>query len=72
MTGYAPDGPLDGPPKGPRCDPAIRSEAFTAALAGVDLGAYDRIVIEYLCLFHDGIGRTLVSIINRARRAPVT
>ena len=69
-TGYAPDGPLEMAPRGPFArDLNLRREAFTAALAGVDLGAYDRRIVDWLVNWDDPTCRTVVSLIWRARLA---
>jgi hypothetical protein len=66
-TGYAPAGPLEKTPSGPYNDPSKRHEAFAAALAGVELGTYDRCIIDWMCGLDDSTCRTVISLIWRAR-----
>jgi hypothetical protein len=68
-TGYAPRGPLETAPSGPFTHPADRHAAFTAALAGADLGTYDWRIIDWLCGMDDPTCRTVVSLLWRARTA---
>lgn len=68
-TGYAPAGPLDDVPPGRYAQPEVRRAAFDAALAGVDLGAYDRRILDWLVGWDDPTDRTIVSLIWRAREA---
>ena len=67
-TDYAPDGPLETSPPGPYTAPEDRRQAFLSALAGVELGAYDDAIIEWLCGMDDPTCRTVVSLIRRARK----
>jgi len=71
-TGYAPTGPLETTPQGGFAKPDERRKAFTAALVGVELGDYDRRIIEWLCELDDPTCRTLVSLIWRARQTART
>ena len=72
-TGYAPIGPLEKAPSGPLVTgPGPRRDAFTAALADVQLGTYDQRVIDWLCDLDDSTCRTVVSLIWRARQAAGT
>jgi len=47
----------------------VRLKAFTAALAGVDLGSYDIRIIHWLVGWDDPACRTVVSLLWRAWRA---
>ena len=64
---YAPDCPLHGAPDGPFTQPGDRRQAFLSALAGVELGAYDNTIIDWLCGMDDPTCRTVVSLFRRAR-----
>jgi hypothetical protein len=68
-TGYAPAGPITESPSGGFAERNVREEAITAALAGVELGAYDERVIAWLLNGDDPTLRTVVSLIWRARQA---
>jgi hypothetical protein len=68
-SGYAPAGPLEHKPPGGYAQPEVRQRAFAAALAGIELGAYDRRIISWLVGWDDPTCRTLVSLLWRARQA---
>ncbi len=70
LSDYAPMEPLDHQPGGGYVDPQDREAVLREALRGVELGAYDeRIVAWMVQLFDDSTMRTVVSLIERARRA---
>ncbi len=70
LSEYAPMEPLDHQPGGGYVDPQDREAVLREALRGVELGAYDeRIVAWMVRLFDDSTMRTVVSLIERARRA---
>ena len=70
LSDYAPMEPLDHQPGGGYVDPQDREAVLREALRGVELGAYDeRIVAWMVRLFDDSTMRTVVSLIERARRA---
>jgi hypothetical protein len=66
---YAPDGPLETAPTGPFTDPADRHEAFVAVLAGIEMGAYDWRIIDWLAGLDDPTCRTIASLMWRCRQA---
>lgn len=68
-TGYAPSGPVEQAPVVPFAEREVREEAMAAALAGVELGAYDQQIIDWLLGWDDPTIRTVVSLIWRAREA---
>lgn len=68
-TGYAPDGPLETSPPGPFTESEKRRKAFASALEGIELGTYDRRIIDWLCGLDDQTCRTVISLIWRAREA---
>lgn len=67
---YVPEGPLDDPPFMGHCPDEIRREAFTAVLAGVDLGAWDLAMISHrVGADDDNELRWMTSLLWRARLA---
>jgi hypothetical protein len=65
---YVPPGPLDSAPGGGFQPRQIRRDAFAAVLAGVELGDYDRRMIEWLTdLGDDTTCRAFASIMWRCR-----
>jgi len=66
---YIPSGPADTAPPGGYCPPEVRLEAFTAALEGVETGAYDRQVVTWLTQLDDITCRTIASLLWRCRVA---
>lgn len=73
VSDYAPVEPLHREPEGAYVHPEVREAALRAALRGVELGAYDeRIVAWMVRLFDDSTMRTIVSLIERARRVEST
>lgn len=68
-TAYAPTTRIDSIPPGPYTPPGRREAALLSALAGVDLGDYDRRIITWLSSRDDPTVATIVSLITRARAA---
>jgi hypothetical protein len=68
-AGYAPDGPIGTVPHGAFIPPKARREVLLSALDGVELGDYDRIVIDWVAGLDDSVCRVMVSLIRRARQA---
>lgn len=66
---YAPIQRLDHQPPGRYSPPEVREAALRDALRGVELGAYDERIIRWLVGWDDSTVRTIVSLIERARRA---
>lgn len=64
---YIPVGPVQCTPLGSFRSPQERREAFAAALEGVELGAYDERMIEWLTQLDDPTCRTIASLIWRCR-----
>jgi hypothetical protein len=52
--------------------PAVRMEAFKAALEGIPTGAYDDRVIAWLCEQDDPTAKTVVSLMWRCRETDVS
>ncbi|WP_238008297.1 hypothetical protein KZZ52_58460 [Dactylosporangium sp. AC04546] len=70
---YAPSHRLDKQPGKGWAPPEVRDAALRHALRGVDIGAYDERIIRWATrLWDDSTMRTLVSLIERARRAEVS
>jgi hypothetical protein len=69
-SGYAQsDGPYEVRP-GPGFVPEpVRRSYLAAALAGVELGAYDVRIVDWLAQWDDYTARLVVSLLVRARRA---
>lgn len=65
----ASDGPNDEYPPGGFVPEAERREYLAAALAGIELGAYDRRIAAWLLQWDDYTARLVVSLLVRARRA---
>ncbi len=65
----APGGPLDRAPGGAFLSEAQRRELLAQALAGVELGAYDRRILDWLAGWEPCTVRTLASLLRRARAA---
>jgi hypothetical protein len=66
-TPYVPPGPVEQPPGGFR--PAERRGALAHVLRGVELGAHDKRVVEWILQWDDSTIRTIASLIERARAA---
>jgi len=66
---YAPLGPIDEAPYFGHETREVRLAALAAALDGVELGDYDRRIVEWLAGWDDPTCRTVVSLFWRARRA---
>jgi hypothetical protein len=66
---YAPDGPIHTAPRGAFIPPKARREMFLAVLDGVELGDYDRVIVDWICGMDDATCRTVISLIGRARQA---
>jgi hypothetical protein len=64
---YVPDGPVEQPPAAFR--PAERREAMAHVLRGVQLGAHDERIIDWILQWDDSTIRTICSLIERARAA---
>lgn len=68
---YIPPGPVEAAPYLGYCQPEVRQEAFTAVLAGVQMGAYDTRMINWLVGWDDPTCRTIASVMWRCRLAGV-
>lgn len=66
---YVPPGPLDSAPGGGFQPRQLRRDAFAEVLAGVELGDYDRRMIEWLTGMDDSTCRAFASIMWRCREA---
>jgi len=66
---YIPAGPVQCAPLGSHLPPQERREAFSAVLEGVELGAYDERMIEWLVSWDDPTCRTIASLMWRCRLA---
>ncbi len=66
---YVPAGPVEAAPYLGYCRPEIRREAFAAVLEGVELGAYDERMVEWVVSWDDPTCRTIASILWRCRLA---
>lgn len=64
---YVPAGPIDRPPSAFR--PTERRPALAHVLRGVQLGAYDECIVDWLLQWDDSTIRTIASLIERARDA---
>jgi hypothetical protein len=74
MTGqspleYIPAGPLEVAPSGPFQPPPVRLAAFEAVLRGVEHGAYDHRILDWLAGLDDTTCRTVASLLWRCREA---
>jgi hypothetical protein len=61
--------PLERKPAGPHLQRDERRAMLLGALAGVDLGAWDRHITNFLADRDPGTVRTIASLIQRARAA---
>ena len=66
---YIPAGPLKAAPHLGYCPPGVRQEAFSAVLEGVELGAYDTRIVNWLTGWDDPTCRTIASVMWRCRLA---
>jgi hypothetical protein len=66
---YIPAGPLETAPYLGYCLPEVRQEAFSAILEGVELGAYDTQIVNWLTGWDDLTCRTIASLMWRCRVA---
>jgi hypothetical protein len=67
---YAPtEGPNEDYPSGGFVLPAERAWYIEAALGGIELGRYDRRIVDWLAQWDDYTARLVVSLLVRARRA---
>ena len=67
---YAPIQRLDHEPQGRYTPPEDRVAALRDALRGVEVGSHDERIIRWLAGWDDSTVRTVVSLIERARRNP--
>jgi hypothetical protein len=65
LHSYIPDGLVEVAPLGGYCPPEVRQEAFVAVLEGVETGAYDRRIVEWLAQLDDSTCRTIASLMWR-------
>ena len=66
---YVPSGPLEAAPYLGYCPPEVRREAFSAVLEGVETGAYDTQIVNWLTGWDDPTCRTIASLMWRCRLA---
>ena len=66
---YIPAGPLEAAPYLGYCPPEVRQEAFSAVLEGVETGAYDTQIVNWLTGWDDPTCRTIASLLWRCRLA---
>jgi hypothetical protein len=66
---YVPPGPLETSPGGSHHNAGFRRMALGQVLRGVELGAWDVEVLDWLSRADDPTVRTLCSLIHRARLA---
>ncbi|HEX3963826.1 MAG TPA: hypothetical protein VHZ03_45490 [Trebonia sp.] len=66
---HIPSGPVGTAPYLGYCQPGVRQEAFAAVLAGVQMGAYDTQMINWLVGWDDPTCRTIASLMWRCRLA---
>jgi hypothetical protein len=67
---YVPTGPVEAAPYLGYCPPEVRQEAFGAVLDGVELGAYDTRMVNWLVeVGDDPTCRTIASLMWRCRLA---
>jgi hypothetical protein len=48
LHAYIPAGPVDAAPYVGYCPPEVRQEAFSAVLEGIEMGAYDTQIVNWL------------------------
>jgi hypothetical protein len=68
VTAGLPGGPVDAPPRG-FVPPAEQAQILTAVLAGIELGAWDRQIVQWLARWDTCTVLTVASLIARARAA---
>jgi hypothetical protein len=66
---YIPTGPVEAAPYLGYCPPEVRQEAFSAVLEGVELGAYDMQIVNWLTGWDDPTCRAIASLMWRCRLA---
>ena len=66
---YIPAGPVEAAPYEGYCPPEVRQEALSAVLEGVELGAYDMQIVNWLTGWDDPTCRTIASLMWRCRLA---
>jgi hypothetical protein len=66
---YIPDGSIEAAPYEGYCPSEVRQEAFVAVLEGVELGAYDTQIVNWLTGWDDPTCRTIASLMWRCRLA---
>lgn len=68
---YIPTGPVEAAPYLGHCPPEVRQEAFSTVLEGVEMGAYDTQIVNWLTGWDDPTCRTIASLMWRCRLAGV-
>jgi hypothetical protein len=68
MTAQVPGGPVQAPPRG-FVPPAEQARILAAVLAGIELGAWDRQIVQWLAGLDACTVLTVASLIARARTA---
>ena len=63
-----PDGPVQAPPRG-FIPPAGQAQILADVLAGIELGAWDRQIVQWLANWDTCTVLTVASLIDRARAA---
>ena len=63
-----PGGPVEAPPRG-FIPPAEQAQILAGVLAGIELGAWDRRIVEWLAGWDTCTALTVASLIDRARAA---
>ena len=66
---YIPAGAVEAAPYLGYCPPEVRQEAFSAVLEGVETGAYDTQIVNWLTGWDDPTCRTIASLMWRCRLA---
>ena len=66
---YVPAGPVEAAQYEGYCPPEVRQEAFSAVLEGVETGAYDTQIVNWLTGWDDPTCRTIASLMWRCRLA---
>jgi hypothetical protein len=66
---YVPPGPVETTPYLGYCQPEVRQEAFAVVLVGVQMGAYDTRIVNWLAGWDDPTCRTIASLMHRCRLA---
>ncbi len=66
---YILTGPVEAAPYLGYRPPEVRQEAFSAVLEGVELGAYDMQIVNWLTGWDDPTCRTIASLMRRCRLA---